>query len=308
MSRRASILLALLACTACSPDPDRSTDAGQVVARIDEREITVLQLQQALSANGVRSDDSTARRLALDALIDRTLLARRAQRDGLDRDPTVLAQVRAAVDRVHAQAALARIAAAVPRPDAGAIRAFRDGHPALFAQRRIYTIEELAFESTSIDAAAVRARVSSARRIEEVAEWLAARGVAVTRRSGTLMPEEAGVAVAATLQARAEGDLVLLGAAPSYQVVVLRRIEPRPADGSRADAWTERYLLDQARRAAVDDAVALMRRESAVAMLGEFATTGPAATSPTASSVPASRQPSGTAGSVSVDRGVGALR
>ncbi|MEI7447581.1 MAG: EpsD family peptidyl-prolyl cis-trans isomerase, partial [Burkholderiales bacterium] len=259
MSRRVSILVVVLACTACSPRPDAASGSGQVVARVDGREVTVLQLQQALGAGRARADDPYARRLALDALVDRTLLAARARADGLDRDPAVLAQVQAAIDRVHAQAALESIAAAVPRPDPDAQRAFRDANPALFAQRRVYTVDEVSFESASLDAVALRARVATARRIEELTDWLSARGIAVARRAGTLLPEEAGTEVAATLQPRAEGDLVLLGAAPAFRVLAIRRIEPRPATGPRADAWIERHLLEAARREAVDAAVAAMR-------------------------------------------------
>lgn len=312
MSRRVSLFVALLACSACSPRPDPSAGSGQVVARVDGREVTVLQLQQALGSSRVRADDPDARRLALDMLVDRTLLAARARTEGLDRDPAVLAQVHAAIERVHAQAALEKIAAAVPRPGPEAHRAFRDANPALFAQRRVYTVDEVSFESASLDASALRSRVASARRLDDVTDWLSARGIAVTRRAGTLLPEEAGTGIADALQSRAEGDLVLLGSPPAFRVLALRRIESRPATGPRADAWVERHLLEAARREAVDAAVAAMRARADIALLGEFrGDAARPAVVPAASPTPADvgTRPAAAAGTPgSLDRGVGAFR
>jgi EpsD family peptidyl-prolyl cis-trans isomerase len=310
MSRRTHASLAiLLALSACSAGTDRPRDSGQVVARVGDVELTTSQLQQTLAANGVKPDDAAARRLALEALVDRTLLVSIARKDGLDREPAVLAQAQAAVDRIHAQAAVERIASAVPRPGADEIRVFREAHPALFSKRRVYAIERLTTDSATVDAAGLRARVSTARRIDEVADWLSVRGVAFVRQSGTLLPEEAGPALAATLQQRAEGDLVVLGTPPSLQVLHLRRIDVRPGEGPKSDAWIERHLLEQRRRAVIDDAVDAMRRDARVTLLGEFA---PTAGVPADARVQAPGRsiggPARSDASGSVDRGVGALR
>jgi len=299
----------LLVLSACSAGTDQPRDSGQVVARVGDVELTTSQLQQTLAANGARPEDAAARRLALDALVDRTLLVSRARKDGLDREPAVLAQAQAAVDRIHAQATVERIASTVPRPSADEIRAFRDAHPALFSKRRVYTIEQLTTESATVDAAGLRARVSTARRIDEVADWLSGRGVAFVRQSGTLLPEEAGPTLAATLQQRAEGDLLVLGTPPSLQVLHLRRIDARPGEGPKTDAWIERHLLEQRRRAVIDAAVDGMRRDAKVTLLGEFA---PTAAAPAGARAPAPTSavggPARSEASGSVDRGVGALR
>jgi peptidyl-prolyl cis-trans isomerase C len=306
MPHRAGLLVvASLAVSACSPATDRAHERGQVVARVDGREVTLLQLQQTLAANRVRGDAPEARRLAIDALVDRTMLAARARTDGLDRDPAVMAQAYASIERVHAQAAIERIAAAVPRPDDKALKAFRDEHPALFSKRRVYTVEEVAFESDTLDAGALRAKVASARRIDDITDWLAGRGIAHVRRGGTLLPEDAGTAVAATLQARAEGDLVLLSAGASFRVLLLRRIESRPIAGEKADAWIERHLLERDRRVAVDAAVARMRADAEIVLLGEFAD---ARSGAVRGKTPSPMPQAAGAASDSIDRGVGALR
>jgi EpsD family peptidyl-prolyl cis-trans isomerase len=310
MSRRTYTSLAmLLVISACSAGTDQPRDSGQVVARVGDVELTTSQLQQTLAANGARPEDAAARRLALDALVDRTLLVSRARKDGLDREPAVLAHAQAAVDRIHAQATVERIASTVPRPSADEIRAFRDAHPALFSKRRVYTIEQLTTESATVDTAGLRARVSTARRIDEVADWLSGRGVAFVRQSGTLLPEEAGPTLAATLQQRAEGDLLVLGTPPSLQVLHLRRIDARPGEGPKTDAWIERHLLEQRRRAVIDAAVDGMRRDAKVTLLGEFApTAGAPAGARVSAPTGAVGGPSRSEASGSVDRGVGALR
>jgi EpsD family peptidyl-prolyl cis-trans isomerase len=306
MPRRAGFLVvASLLVSSCSPGTERAHERGQVVARVDGRELTLLELQQTLAANRVRAEEPAARQLAIDSLIDRTVLASRARSDGLDREPAVMAQTHAAIDRVLALATIERIANTVPRPDDKDMNAFRDEHSVLFSKRRVYTVEELAFESDTIDTGALRAKVAAARRVNDITDWLTGRGIAHTRRAGTLLPEDAGIAVAETLQARAEGDLVLLTAGSSFRVLLLRRIESRPVAGEKVDSWIERHLLEGARRVAVDAAVTRMRAEAEIVLLGEFADYPPvaergAATSP----VP----PSAGSTQNSIDRGVGALR
>ncbi len=286
------------ASSGCTPGSDRRTSSGgQVVARVDDRELTVHQVNQLLSSSRTVTDDPATRRLALEALIDQQLLAERALREALDRDPAVLAQIQGATRRVLAAASIERIAAAVGTPTREEVRAFHEAHPALFARRRTYVVDEISVARGAPPIDAVRARVAAARRLDDVAEWLRERGALGARREGVIRPEDAGPVAAAALQPLGEGALTVLDAAGGMQIVQIRRIEAAPLTLAAATPWIERHLLEQRRRAAIDREVAALRRESRIALLGEFA-------QPESRGAPAS-EPTDRA---HVDRGVGALR
>jgi EpsD family peptidyl-prolyl cis-trans isomerase len=301
------VLACLAVATAACAPPDDRVDApgGQVVARVGDRELTVHQLNQLLAASRAPGDDPTARRLALEALVDQHLLAERARRDGLDRDPIVLAQLSGATQRVLAAASIERIAASAGTPTTDEVRAFHDAHPALFARRRTYVVDELSIGRGAPAADAVRARAAGARRLDEVADWLRDRGAVAARREGTVRPEDIGPAAAAALLPLGEGALAVLEAAGGLQVVQVRRIEPRPVGLAEATPWIERHLVEQRRRAAVDREVAALRRDARIVLGGE---SGGAIQASARVATPSTRAPADAAGSTHVDRGVGALR
>jgi EpsD family peptidyl-prolyl cis-trans isomerase len=302
---RIALACLVVGAAACSPPSERAdAPGGQVVARVGERELTVHQLNHLLAASRAPGDDPAARRLALEALVDQHLLAERARRDALDRDPVVLAQLNGATQRVLASASIERIAASAGAPGPDEVRAFHDAHPALFTRRRTYVVDELSIGRGAPPADAVRARAAGARRLDEVAEWLRERGAVAARREGAVRPEDIGPAAAATLLPLGEGALAVLEAAGGLQVVQIRRIESRPVGLAEATPWIEHHLIEQRRRVAVDREVAAMRREARIVLVGESGTPpAPARTAATSA-----RAPADAAGGTHVDRGVGALR
>ena len=67
-----------------------SGDQSQVVARVNEAEITVSQLRTALLAKNAAQPTPQATQQALDGLVNEQLLVDAALANKLDRDPTVV--------------------------------------------------------------------------------------------------------------------------------------------------------------------------------------------------------------------------
>src|ERR1700738_1465745 len=62
---------------------------SQVVATVNDHDLTVLQLSQALQAAGAEENPQATRK-ALAALIDEELLVQQATKNQLDRDPAIV--------------------------------------------------------------------------------------------------------------------------------------------------------------------------------------------------------------------------
>ena len=114
--RQLLILVAVLAISACHRAPAGTT--GQVAATVDGREITVRQLSAEL--NGAPPAPAAAQKLqqraALNFIIQRTILADAARKQGLDKDPNFILLNERASDALLVQQLQAKIAANVPPP------------------------------------------------------------------------------------------------------------------------------------------------------------------------------------------------
>src|SRR5205823_10709257 len=103
-------------------------------------------------------------------------LAAEARARRLDRAPAVLQSLEAAKTEVLARAYLEELERAQPEPSAAEVRRYYSTHPELFAERRIFTLEQIDVPRTSGIEAALRARAASpGATLEAIADWLRAR-------------------------------------------------------------------------------------------------------------------------------------
>ncbi len=134
---------AMVAATACG----KKGASPQVIARVNDKEITQSQLNQALARGG--SDPQTVSR-AVDALVEEELLVQRALARKLDRDAGVMQAMEKARRQVLAQAYLERDV--LPK---GAItqaeqRRYFTENPALFEQRRTFELTGFTVKSADV--------------------------------------------------------------------------------------------------------------------------------------------------------------
>src|SRR5262245_26675623 len=100
----AAMLAAMLA--ACGGEPPN--EPSQVVARVNDSEITVTQLRLALAAKGNEAATPETTRQVLEGLVNEQLLIDAALRNELDRDPLVMQALESARRQLLARAYLER--------------------------------------------------------------------------------------------------------------------------------------------------------------------------------------------------------
>ncbi len=129
------------------------------------------------TVNGVEiSARETAGIQALEKIIDRELLVQKALEAGLERDPLVLQSIDDARRQVLAQAYLERAATPAAKATPEEIRGFYADNPALFGERRIYRLRELAVSAPEEMLDVLRSEAARAKDLEELAAWLRRRG------------------------------------------------------------------------------------------------------------------------------------
>jgi len=170
----ALLMLAVLT-AACGETKDKAP--GEVAAIVDRHEIGVRQVEQVLQQQqrGLRPEQAEAAgRQVLERLIDQQLAVQKAGQLKLADEPRVAQALEAARREVLARAYLEKVGegAATPTPDE--VQKFYEERPQLFAQRRVYNLQELVIEARPEQVAALREQLANSRSIAEYVEWLRA--------------------------------------------------------------------------------------------------------------------------------------
>src|SRR3954447_25909758 len=147
--RALTLSLAASLLVACG-DRKKEKAASQTAAKVNKEEITVHQINFLLSQQRAipQAQAASASRQVLERLIDQELALQKAADQKLDRDPRVVQQVEAARREIIARAYLEKLGEGAPKPAPAEVEAYYQAHPALFSQRRVYSLQEVNIDAS----------------------------------------------------------------------------------------------------------------------------------------------------------------
>lgn len=165
-----AVALAVSACNFGSSTPKAPT--GQVVATVGSQEITVRQLNAELSgaAPVAPAAQKEQKRAALNFMIERTVLADEARKQGIDKDPDFILLSQRTMDGLLVQQLQAKIAAAVPAITLEEATRFENANPNIFAERKIFEVDQIRMNQPSDRT--VLAKLQPLKTLDEVAKLL----------------------------------------------------------------------------------------------------------------------------------------
>lgn len=154
-----------------------SAPTGEVVAKVDGREITLRQLRAELQ--GVQVADpkqmKAVEQRALQLIVLRTLLADAARKQGIDKSPDFVMQRDRMVDNLLAQMLQEKTAKAVPPPSSEEVQRFISDHPDIFAQRKVFDVDQIRFPKPT-DMAVVNG-LQPLNTLDQIAAYLTSKNV-----------------------------------------------------------------------------------------------------------------------------------
>ena len=289
MAAMAATLLA-----ACGQKKDVApADAGsEVVAKVNGDELNAGQLTIALQKQrGMRPDaGDAASKQVLDQLIDEQIVAQKAVAAKLDKDPKVVAQIEAARRDILARRFIESAAETAGKPADDAVQKFYDGRPALFGQRKVYTLQRMDIQAPEERRAEVDAHVQSLKTSAELADWLKSQKLTFTTKQEQDASEQLPPTVLDKLATMKEGESMVV---PSqFGVSALTLVSSASAPKTLADARPaiEQFLSTQGRREVIMNLQKTIRDGAKVEYQGRFAALAPAGAD-AAMPVPASALP-----------------
>jgi peptidyl-prolyl cis-trans isomerase C len=123
---------------------------SQVVARVNNQDVTVLQLNQLLQSSGVESPTPQVIHAAIDSLVDEELLVQQAMKSQLNRDPAIVQALEQARRRLLAQAYAERMLYPKDPIPLAQEEAYYRNNPALFENRKLYRLTAITVQSADL--------------------------------------------------------------------------------------------------------------------------------------------------------------
>lgn len=244
----------------------KSDQTGQVLAKVNDAEISKLQFDFAARRLGVENPSAAVSEEITQKLIDRELAMQRALADKLDRQPDVLLQLEEARRDVLARVYAERIAARAERPlEEQAARYFSD-HPHLFAQRRIYRMREAALPGDLNQLPEVRARLAGGQSAESVLAWLRAQQVRFNEQTVIRSAEQLPIEALSRLASATEGQPVFFETPRGVIVYQILAVQSAPVSWDAAKPIILEHLAKEAGKRAVDTEIQHLRQSATISV------------------------------------------
>ena len=277
----------------CGDKKDKA--ATQTAARVNKDEITVHQinfvLQQQRNLRPEQAD--AASRQVLERLVDQQLALQKADDLKVDRDPRVVQQLEAARRDVLARAYIDRVGEGAAKPTPEEIKAYYDQKPALFKERRIYSLQELAIEVKPDQLGELRQRLGASKNVPEFIEYLKGAGLPFQANQAVRAAEQLPLKSLDAIARMQDGQAALIPTPTGAQVLVLAGSRSQPVSEEQARPAIEQFLLNERRRKLVEEDIKALRAAATIQYMGKFAeaaASAPAAAAPATPAAPAAAE------------------
>lgn len=267
----AALALSLSACG----KKDSQTAATQVAAKVGSEEISVHQINQVLShTNTAGAPPETVQALSrtvLDKLIDQQLAVDKATEKNLHRTPEVMAQIEAARRDILARAYLQQITSALPKPNADEVKKYYAEHPALFAERRIFNVQEIMLPAQPGIADKVRAIATPGRTIEDIAADLKAKDLKFSGGTATRAAEQIPLELLDKVHLLKDGQGTVIETPQTVTYLRLVSSQTAPVNEAAATPRIEQFLGNQRAAETVAANIKQLRADTTITYMGDFA-------------------------------------
>jgi EpsD family peptidyl-prolyl cis-trans isomerase len=271
----ASTALVLAACSG------HKKDATQSAARVDGTEITVHQINYRLQRErGLRPEQmEEAGRKVLEQLIDEQLIVEKAEKVKMDKEPAAEQALDAARREVLARGYVEQAAQSVPAPTEQAMHAYFDNNDALFAHRRVYTLQEYLAKVPEDKVPELRALVEGGKTPAEIEAWFKSQNAPFRGQQSTHPAEQIPLSSLKALAATQDGHGLVASAGNQVHVTYVTTSAMAPVPFDKAKPAIAQFLSVEARRKVTEANLAALKTSGKIEYSAPYqalAASGPA--------------------------------
>jgi peptidyl-prolyl cis-trans isomerase C len=259
-------ILIILTCSACNKKAE-----GQTVAVVNNEEITASELNAEFAgmnlARDVDKKQATTR--ALQSLIDRRLLATQARTDGIDRSPEFLTRQRRATEELLIGMMASRQMDVGKLPSATEIAAIQAKQPQSFANREVWSLEQVQYQTPTNPA--IQNRIVHTKTFDELTGVLSQSGVPFQRGRNQLNTSLIPSEMYGRLASLSAGEpFIVPNGGRSIASAIMSR-EPAPLVGPAARTEAVNLIRRRSGTQALEDRLKALRKAAKIEYKQGFA-------------------------------------
>lgn len=270
-----AVLSAVLATSLLAGCGEKKKDrsATQAAARVNKDEVTLQQINLVLQEQrNLRPEQAdAASRQILERLIDQELAVQKAQELKLDHEPRVEQLIEAARRQVIARAYAEKVGEAALKPSPDEVKKYYDEKPALFRERRVYSIQEITIEARPDQVPVLRERLTAVKSITEFVEYLKSADFHFAANQAVRSAEQLPFNGLETLSRMKDGQATVTQGATGLQVLVLAGSRSQPVGEEQARPAIEQYLINERKRKLIEEDIKALRSSATIEYQGKFA-------------------------------------
>ena len=258
--------------TACSKDDKKAT---QVAAKVNSQEISVHQINYVLGRSGAQAQTpeqtQALRKAALDRLVDQQLLVEEATEKKIDRQPDVVMAIELAKREVLARALLEQMAAAAPKPGEDEAKAYYKANPALFSERRVFSVQELIVPVSAGAGTQLKDMVAANKTIEDMAAFLKNRNIQFGGGAAQRTAEQIPLEILPRIHALKDGQSTLIETPQAITIVRVVQSQSQPVSEAQAVPRIVQFLANQRNQEAASKELKRLKDKAKITYEGDFA-------------------------------------
>lgn len=253
LDKRFLLFAAPLVLVACGDKASAPT--GQVVANVNGEEITTTDLDSELNGATAPTPEGQKQlqRMALENIINRTILAQAAEGEGLAKGPEY-----AVIERKAKQAALVellqrKVGGTLPKVEAEEIDNFINENPSMFANRRVFVVDQIIVPQANQELAQALQPVKTMAQAQAV---LQQRNIQSNNTVGVIdsltIPPQAAQQIASL----PPEEVFIIPSGPGVRINHVRSSQVDPISGEQAKGIAREMLARQRGQTALQSALA----------------------------------------------------
>ncbi len=272
MAKFSLLIAAIGLIAACDKKPAEGSEEaklGQSIVRVNGDEITIHQLNAELQrANVQPAQQEAAGKQITKSLVDRQILVQEATKEKLDRNPKVMQAIESAKAQILAQAYLeSKVPAAMPTESE--VVAYRTQHPEIFANRKVYVMDEATFAVDATNVQALQALSGTAKTVEDVTVWLDTHQIKYKRSQAAHAAESVPAELLAKFTKMVVGDLIFINGNGQTLAGRMVEIKDMPITESDAKPLIERILVGEKRKKMAEAEMTRLRSAAKIEFLNK---------------------------------------
>lgn len=270
--RFTSTLTVLVICglmVACGKK-ERAEKTSQSIVSVNGEDITFLQLNNELQRAKVKPEQQTqAEKQIVAKLVDRQILVQASIKEKLDRNAQVLQAIENAKMQILAQSYLENKISSAPKPTVSEINDYRNKHADIFANRKVYVMEQVVFTENASLSNELEALSDTAKTIDEVTKWLTEHQMQYAQAKEARAAESLPPELLSKISKMAIGEIIFFKTNQRIMVSKMTDIVNKPISEADAKPIIERILLAQKRKQFADAEINRLRNAAEITYINQ---------------------------------------